>query len=273
MLKHFEGLGDKWRALVQNPDVTVKGLVPTIANEGGTREAWQSHTPDGHTVLLAWPATEPCRAGLIIRGDQNGANYQPVSALPLLEGLENELEVTEVRPWANEAEGEIAASRNGEEPIWFYDPLLYRDRWSCLVGQKQVFTLAALAYALRPATRDSIQVKGGPQFDAYASAFLEKNPGMTAEQVPPLTLPLKGARIMQQYANASEYQLRVPVEEVSTCQFNGEKVTMLTISLAGKDEKALRAMLYVSQATLGGYEPKAGDDVEAIVWLQARLVD
>ncbi|AAS94983.1 hypothetical protein [Nitratidesulfovibrio vulgaris] len=273
MLKHFEGLGDKWRALVENPDETVKGLVQTIANEGGTREAWQSHTPDGHTVLMAWPATEPCRAGLIIRGDQNGENYQPVSALPLLEGLENELEVTEVHPWGNDAEGEIAACRAGDDSIWFYDPLLYRDRWSCIVGQKQVFTLSALAYALRPATRDSIQVKGGPQFDSYAKAYVDKNPGVDPASIPPLTLPLKGARIMQQYVNASEYQIRVPVEEVATCQFNGEKVFMLTVSLAGKDDKALRAMLYVAERTLGGFEPKAGDDIEAIVWLQGRLVD
>lgn len=273
MPKHFEGLGDKWRALVGNPDQTVKELVPTIAQQGGTREVWQSNTPEGHTLLLAWPADEPCRAALILRGDQEKNNYAPVSALPLLEGLENELEVHDMRAWANDAEGEMAITNAGSNPFWFYNPVFYRDRWSCNSGQKQIFKLAALAYALRPATRDSIQVKGGPQYDAYAAAFLEKNPKMTAEQVPPLTLPLKGSRLIQEYAHASEYQLRVPVEEVSTCTFNGTTLHMLTVSFGGKGDKAIRVMLYVSPEVLGDYTPKTGDDIEAIAWLQGRLTD
>ncbi|MFI3270694.1 MAG: hypothetical protein R3Y11_01135 [Pseudomonadota bacterium] len=274
MVKHFEGLGDKWRALVADPDVTVKAkIVPTIAKDGGTREAWQSHTPEGHTVLMAYPATEPCRSALILRGDEAKKDYKPVSALPLLEGIENVVEIDETYAWANEAEGEISIQHPGGSPLWLFNPLFYRDRWSCQAGQKQIMRVAGLAYAMRRATQESIQVKGGPQFDAYAAAYKEKNPSIADADIPPLTLPLKGAHIVQPYQNACDYQIRVPVQDVKTCKYNDEEMYMIAISLGGKDGNALRCMLYASKQVLGDYVPKAGDDIEAIIWLQARFTD
>lgn len=274
MIKHFEGLGDKWRALVADPDVTVKAkIVPAITKEGGSRDAWKSNTPDGHTVLLAYPATEPCRSALIIRGKEETKEYQPVSAVPLLEGVENVVEIADTYAWANEAEGEVSIQHPGGQPLWLFNPLFYRDRWSCQAGQKQIMRISGLAYALRRATQDSVQVKAGPQFEAYAAAFKEKNPDIADADIPALTVPLKGAHILQPYQHACDYQIRVPVQDVKTCKFNDEEVTMLAIALGGKDGNTIRCMLYVSKTVLGDYVPQVGDDIEAIIWLQGRFTD
>ena len=68
MNKRYENLGEKWFALLDNPEKDAFALMPRVVKDGGTRETWSVKKDDSETVLMAWPADTPLRAGLILRG-------------------------------------------------------------------------------------------------------------------------------------------------------------------------------------------------------------
>ncbi len=151
---HFEGLGDAWAVLTgQNPAAIMPQVVGTVLHEGGTRPAWQWKRGGRDHVLMAWPKDQPVRASVLMAGEEGG-RLTPVNAVPLLEGLPNDLTVEEVHPWESGLGANVAVSMiEGKNPMWFFDPLYGRDRDDLTPGVTHTFLLAGLAYGLRSIPR------------------------------------------------------------------------------------------------------------------------
>lgn len=273
-MKHLEALGDKWHTLLPDPQKAMPGLVATVLSKGGTRDVWRTESESGESTLIVWPAEEPFRAGVLMHGPKGG-ELKPVTATPFMEGLPNLLTIEEAHPWFNKREGEFAGTRGpGKAPLWFYNPLFERDAPQCAQGSTHNFELSALAMALRPALIDEMTISSGPQYEAYAAHWLEENPGKTRLDVPQLKFPLKGARILTPTDHCSTYQVRVPITSVQTTLFGGVQVHMLHIQFGMDDPEPLDIMLYAPASICkDGYEPKDGDEIDIIMWLQGRIAD
>lgn len=271
---HNEALGDAWAVLTgKNPAEIIGQIAATVMHEGGTRPAWQWKRDGKDHLLLAWPQEQPVRASVIVAGAE-GEKLAPVTAAPLLEGLPNDLTVEDVHPWHTGVEANVAVSMlEGKNPMWFYDPLYGRDKDDLTPGITHTFLLAGLAFGLRKALLDEITITQGVRYEAYAEAWLAENPGKTRLDVPPLKVSVSNRHLIMPGRNFCEYQMRGTIEEVTDCQLENMPVKLLYLSFPFEDRQPMRLPIYASKMVLGDYEPEKGQDIDAYVWLQGRIID
>ncbi len=273
MSRHFEGIGDKWHLLIDNPEQDLPGLATTVAAEGGTRQAWQHTSSAYETVLLAFPPDQPLRGAIVVQGEPE-KEMKVKTICPLMEGLPNDMTVEEVYPWKSRVEGAVAARRNEEgEPVWFYTPLLFRDRDDLTPGVRQTILLSGLAMGVRRALLDEMNIIAGPDYEEHAARWLAEHPGESRLDVPQLTVPLSGARILQAGRFSCEYQVRAPITSVQETVFGPQKVYMLHLQFGLNTENPLEIMVYAPERACENYVPHADDEIDAYVWLQGRMLD
>lgn len=270
---HHHGLGDQWAVLVGNPAAAMPQIVGTVIQAGGTRPCWQRTVHGTEHVLMAWPEDRPIRAAVLMSGPADGA-MKPSTAMPLLEGLPNDLTVEEVLSWPSGVEASVGAIvTEGGRPMWFYDPLYYRDREDLTPGVTHTFMLAGLAFGLRKALLDELAITRGPLYEAHAAAWLEAHPDRSRLDVPVLKMSLAGRKIIMPGRSFCEYEVRNSILSVEKTSLDAVEVYMLGMSFTFDDRPPLDIMLYVPAHVCGDYEPQAGDEVDAYVWLQGRILD
>lgn len=274
MSKHFEGLGDKWTSLLADPPNELPQMIPFVIDKGATRESWQQVTEKKETLLVVWPQESPLRSAVTLQGKPDSGDLKPLSVLPFMDGLLNDMTVEDVRPWKHETEAYVAACRNEDaQPIWFHTPLYYRDKPALTPGVRHTFILAALAYGVRRALLDEMTITDGPQYEAYAEEWLSRNPESTRLDVPQLAVSLDGARILMPDMHFGDYQLRAPIQKVEETTFGPQKVYILYTQLGLDTPNPLDLIVYAPENVCKGITPKAGDQVDALIWLQGRIVD
>jgi hypothetical protein len=272
--EHIEGLGDPWAALLANPAALMPQVVGTVLEAGASRPAWQSKNRGQEYVLMAWPQESPIRAAVVMRGEE-GEKLTPATATPLLEGVPNDMTMEDLHPWSTGVEADIAACRNEDaRPLWFYTPFYFRDREALMTpGVRHTFLLAGLAYGVRKALLDDLSVASGPHFEAWAEQWLEDNPGKTRLDVPPLKLSLRGASVLLPSPQSTVYQLRAPILAMDETELSGEKIYILRLAFGLDTPEPLELPLYAPARVCKKYVPQEGDEIDAIIWLQGRLLD
>ncbi len=271
---HFEGLGDQWAVLVGNPAALMPQIVATVLQAGGMRPSWHRTDARDEYVLMAWPEKEPARAAVLMHG-QPGEQLNPATAVPLLEGLPNDLTVDDVHVWERGMEANVAVSMiEGRNPMWFYDPLYFRDREDLTPGVTHTFLISGLAYGVRRALLDEMTITQGPHFEAYAAAWREEHPDADPLEMPPLKVNLVGKHLIMPGRNFCEYQMRATVVSVETTHLDKEEIYILRLRFGFDDRPPLNLALYAPRRVcVKGYEPKSGDEIDAYVWLQGRIAD
>lgn len=273
MSNHFEGLGKAWLTLLDNPEKQLPQVIGRTLAEGGTRDCWQCKDAKQETLVMAWPGQSSFRIGVTLHG-KAGSELRPVTSYPLLEGLPNDMTVEDTYAWKNGTEGSIAAYRNeGTTPLWFYSPFLFRDKEALTPGVRHTFLVAGLAYGLRKALLDELTITEGEQYESFAKEWLAVHPECSRLDVPQLKVPLSGARILQEDLTTDEYQLRVPVTSVEECVVGPEKIYTLIVEFGLTTPNPFRFPLYAPERICKGYIPHAGDEIDALVWLQGRIAD
>lgn len=269
-----EGLGDVWLALTgQNPAAIMSQVVATVLTAGGTRPVWQWKHGEKEYMLLAWPEDKPIRAAVLMEG-QAKENMKPVSAFPLLEGVPNDLEVAAVVPRKEGLGADIGcAMREKDNPLWFFDPLYSRDQEDLTLGVTHTFWLSGTAFGIRKALLDNVTITNGAMFDAYAADWLAKNPGKTGKDVPPLKIEVKDKHIIMPGRQFCEYQIRGVINEIEDWEFDKMPVKVLYLRFPFDDRPALNFALYASKYVLKDYVPEKGQEIEAYIWLQGRIID
>ena len=274
MDRRLESLGEKWIPLVNNPEKDAMALIPKVINEGGTREVWNVSDDATETMMMAWPKDCPLRVGVILHG-KKGAQLTPVTVLPLLEGLPQDMTVEDVRPWSNGACAFVAAARNeGATPLWFQTMFYYRDREALKTpGVRHTVLLAGMAYGIRKALLDEMTITEGPNYEKFAEEWLKKHPDKTRLDVPQLRVSLRGQSIFMASPKPGDYQLRAPITTIQEAELDGQKIYIMPFLLGADTPAPLTLGLYVTEKACNGYVPKVGDEIDAVLWLQGRLLD
>ena len=84
---------------------------------------------------------------------------------------------------------------------------------------------------------------------------------------------MKGRRMIMPGRRFCEYQLRGEVEEVRQGNLENMPVTLLYLRFPFEQREPMLLPVYATKMVLGEYEPKAGDEIDAYVWLQGRVID
>lgn len=274
-MQHLESMGDKWFPLgIGESDIP--GVISTTLELGGTRPAWTVKNEDSERMLMAWPAEGLLRSSVLVAGKPDG-QLSAVAVSPLMEGIGNPLKVVASHAWKDGHAGEIAAHPDGMPPLWFYDPLYFRD---CGVAQGSIenFYLSGLCYGLRRALLDELTITRGPEYEKHALEWMKRNPTKTRLDVPALKIPLRGKTIIDVCERTCEYQSRAVISDVASFMFGPEeaqvKVYRFTISFGAPEKPLTSIEIYAPERVcFRGYEPKEGDEVDMIFWLQGRIAD
>lgn len=270
---HNEGLAHVWYSLTgHDPQTLIPQVVGTVLQEGGTRPAWQWKDKGREFILMAWPQDQPIRAAVLMAGPEGG-QLKPVTVVPLLEGLPNDLTVEDVHPRETGGGDVAVAMLEGKNPMWFFDPLFGRDRTDLTPGVTHTFWLAAAAIGCRKALLDEIAITQGPQYEAWAADWLDKNPGKTRLDVPPLKINVAGKSFIMPGKVFGEYQLRATIEKVEDYQLEKMPVKAIFLKFPFEDRPAMNLPLYASEHILGNFVPEAGQDMEAYAWFEGRIID
>lgn len=270
---HNEGLGHIWHALTGlDPQVLIPQLVATVLHEGGTRPAWKWQRKGTEYILMAWPQDQPLRAAVLMAGPEGG-KLKPVTAIPLLEGFPNDLTVNAVHP-RETGGGDVAVEMlEGKNPMWFFDPLFGRDSDDLTPGVMHTFWLGAVGLGIRKALLDEITITQGPQYEAYAEDWLNNHPDARRIDVPPLKINIQGKSFIMPGRFFGDYQLRATIKKIEECQLEKMPIKALFLTFPFDDRPAMNLPLYVSEKTLGGFEPVEGQEIEAYAWFEGRIID
>lgn len=270
---HNEGLAHVWGALTGlDPAILIPQVVATVLHDGGTRPAWQWKDKGREYILMAWPQDQPIRAAVLMAGPEGG-QLKPATVVPLLEGLPNDLTVDEVHPRETGGGDVAVAMLEGKNPMWFFDPLFGRDRADLTPGVTHTFWLAAAAIVVRKALLDEIAITQGPQYEAWAEAWLAENPGKSRLDAPPLKFNVAGKSFIMPGRAFGEYQLRAVIEKVEDYQLEKMPVKAIYLKFPFDDRPAMNLALYASKNVLGDFEPVPGQDIEAYAWFEGRIID
>lgn len=271
---HFEGLGMPWAVLLGIPAQHVMSqVVATVLSAGGTRPSWSWKRSGEEYHVMAWPKEEPVRAAVLVKGKEK-EKLRPADAFPLIQGLPNDLTVDSVHPWQQGCGANVAAYVDENyNPMWFYDPMYNRDQEDLTPGVKQTFLVGGIAFALKKALLDKLTITQGPYYEEYANAWLEEHPGSKRLDVPPLQIDIAGKHIIMPGQNYCEYQMRTTVEEVEDHKLDKMDVKLIYVRFPFEDHDPILLPIYASKAILKDYEPKTGDEIDAYVWLQGRILD
>ena len=185
--QHDEALGDAWAVLLgQNPMAVMPQVVGTVLHDGGPRPAWQWKRSGKDYVLMAWPKDQPSRAAVLMQADE-GEKFKPLSAVPFLEGLPNDLTVEDIHPWSQGGGANVAVSMiEGKNPMWFYDPLYLRDKDDLTPGVTQTFWLSdvidpSIPTEMLPADVQQAIIEAGRETTVEMRALLDKQESASRE--------------------------------------------------------------------------------------------
>ncbi len=278
---HIEAMGDKWSVLlggVQTQEQLTSimgGVIGTTLEYGGSRPAW-SKTDDGQErMLFAWPKESLLRTSVVMAGTPEG-QLSPVAVAPFMEGFANDLMVKATYPWKGGHEGEVLAQPNGFLPMWFYDPLFFRDAGELAEGKIVRFYLSGLCFGLRRALLDELTITEGPAYEKHVVEWMQANPKKTRLDVPPLKIDLKGKTLLNLGTHYCEYQCRAVIFDVDSFMFGPEqsqqKIYRFGIGF-GDPEHTVYAILYAPEHICGKYVPSEGDEVDLYFWMQGRIAD
>lgn len=149
--EHFEGLGDKWEAILA--DLTVLfGKLPRILSEAQFVKSFAQTHLNGYeyALLLLWPdAVPPCVACLLAQ-ETGGETNELISSYPILEGSEvpGTSTVATTYTWESGLEGEVTICTDAYGEIFFFDPFYYKNKQRYSSDTPQHFKIAALAFTL-----------------------------------------------------------------------------------------------------------------------------
>ena len=274
-MQHIESMGDKWFALgVDIKDIN--GVIGTTLELGGSRPSWSVKDDAMERMLMAWPSDSLLRTSVLLAGKPED-NLSVVAVAPFMEGFANTMTIQDTYPWKGGHAGEILAAAEDFPPFWFYAPLFFRDAEGEAKGRTCRFLLSGLCFGIRRALLDELTVTEGPAYEKHALEWMKQNPDKTRLDVPALKVPLKGRTLIDITDHCCEYQCRANIFDVASFMFGPEKSQMTIYRFGvgfGNPEKPVYAIIYAPERVcVKGYEPKEGDDVDMIFWLQGRVDD
>ncbi len=275
--QHVEVLGQQWSVLLGNAKKYMPEVMGTIVTAGASRPCWHVTKGDTQTFLMAWPKDQPLRAAAVIQGgleESEKDKMKAVTAMPLMEGYNNDFEVHSVVPWKSGVEANVAVTIvEDQKPMWFYDPLYFRDKADLTPGVTHTFLLSGLALGIRRALLDEITITQGPIYEAHAESWLAEHPGKSRLDVPTLKVKLTGKQLIRPGRAFCEYEARGTIAEIDTCTLDKLEITMLRLSFPMPHRAPLHVMLYVPATVLKDYVPEVGHEIDTYMWLQGRILD
>jgi len=194
----------------------------------------------------------------------------------LLNGIASRVEVEGIEPWPYGIEGWVhCAVAGGHLDITFFDTMFFAGSAGLAKGERVEVSFSALAYSLAPIETRVIHVKEGPMWETERNERLSKGESLE-EASRPVELDMTQAAMFlprgDTYPDEAEFQ--GVIEKFDRFEHLGVGVYRLEIVVARPDGEDWRLPVFATERVLkNGYEPRIGDAVMGIFWLQGRILE
>lgn len=273
MGRHFEGLGDVWSAFFPGGSREYVGMLQGLF-EKSTAQGPVMHRKDGSSVLLF---ASPSSGGISIHShivmEQGKGKADFVGGYPAFEGLPVDSRIEQAHIWSNGISGVVAARDTRlQTPLAFFLSGFFQHVPQLQFGAKAVFHVAALAFSLRKAEREEVElVPGTAACDAALKVFLRAHPEKKAADFHPEELSFHGKGAMLPTEVVGVWAFQGPVLAMEEVEFLGRRFFRMLTLFAGSGERSVQGYVYAAEHTLKGYVPQIGDDLVGVLWLQGTM--
>ena len=273
MGRHFEGLGDVWSAFFPGGSKEYVDMLQGLF-EKSTARGPVMHRKDGTSVLLL---ASPSSGGIGIHShiimEQGKGKADFVGGYPALEGLPVEARIEQAHIWSNGISGVVAVrDLRMQTPLAFFLAGFFQHVPQLQFGAKKTFHVAALAFSLRRAKQEEVELMPGTEAcDTALNAFLRTHPEKKAGDFHPEEYSFHGRGGMLPTEVVGVWAFQGPVLAMEHVEFMGRRFLRLLTLFAGSGERSLQGYLYVAEHALKDYVPQIGDDMVGVVWLQGAM--
>jgi hypothetical protein len=274
--------GDHWTAALPNQENrSTEELLRWVCKEGSMagEAGFDLRLNDGSTrpekvYAIIHPDT-PLRYLLLVMSDSSRGERknEVASGYPYMDGCVNRVRVDEIKTWANGIEGVVHGTARGGAAVSFFDTDFYKNCGIYQPGKAYDFSVAALAYKLVKAEKDSITVTEGPMIKIEQERVLAKNPNADISKITSVELSLAEMRcLLCTNRIPDDAEFRTVVDEVGYFEVDGVGYYRIRGILMWPDDQKFEGYIYAAEDILKGYRPQKGDSIEGYLWLQGRLV-
>lgn len=301
--KHFEGYGDDFTALwgedfmeaITEEFGAAKDLIPVaFKGEEGVELVRLRNDPDPDRVGIKY----------LLKHSPGEKHYEFSLAYPVFPGTVAEVRIKGLSPWKDGVSGEVSFSLGDRD----FSALLedfFVDHYRLEPGMTAKLELYGVGLVCKEGERHEFTIKEGPLYEEGLKRFIGENPGKSERDYEGAKVVLDHAVIVFPGMADTYFELRSPVTEVRSLPFcGGELLQLQTVLVAGEDTPSdeegdaatvarfgrlredksgnpvpvqmprtgLVIPIYASKAVLGSWKPQAGQNVEGVVRLGARLV-
>lgn len=154
----------------------------------------------------------------------------------------------------------------------FFDPLLCYDKDELKVGHKYEFSVAGIAHLLKHVANPEFVVDSGPALELERQRALMENPDADISETTALTFSTANLRCLVGRDEPGSAEFQTLVEKVEWFDLEGMRMCRMKCFFQSSDEYEWSFTLYASEWILKGYQPKAGDNVQGVMWMQAHRI-
>ena len=275
------GHGNHWEAITGSAEESVGTLLPATVAKGKPTPKIQFLLPqeDGTKteeimIGMEYPET-PLRYLAVIESDSvKKSNFVSTAYPYCFEGCSHRIKIEKLEPDADGGcEGIILGDFEGRASVAFFDPLFFLNQSNYKLGEEYTFSIAALAYMLRKTDQNTITITEGPLIEMEKERLLEENPNADESGVTSVELSIEKSCWLMPREIQDDFEYRGIVDSVQHFEIEGTNFYGIKSTLFVADESPFEGVIYASEAILEGYIPQAGDSIEAVIWLQGRLLD
>lgn len=275
--------GEHWSAIQSDTEELIEQLLPVVLQEGKLGRQSRLPVPGPDDVVRVEELAEllygdgPLRFAALVATDssQSSETRYLYASFPMCwEGTTCSISFLETQHSDDGVEAVVSGNYGGADGglLWFYDAHYFAHKETYHAEQQYDFILAGLAYLFRPVTQDAITVTEGDMLKVERERVLRENPHADPNEVKSVSISLEDARIlMPQSDHPENCEFMTKVEHVERFEIVGLAFYRIICEFMPEAETRLLLPIYVSEETLGEYQPKIGDRVEGVMWLQGRL--
>ncbi|MCD7878960.1 MAG: hypothetical protein LUG16_03390, partial [Candidatus Gastranaerophilales bacterium] len=231
--EHFEGMGNKWESLYENPDVFWKELSEKIM-DGNI--VFYNKLNNKSFVGIMDKNNSP--VSTIYTIEQLGNTNEFISACPVLKGINHDITLKEIYTWGNGAEGEMATVTKNGKLLNFHNPFYPVDVSNFRKNKIQTVSLSGLVYSIDKLEEKEFTFNEGSNYEILLQEFLKENPNKTEKDfVPPiLKTEADTFRMFCAKDTTCVYEIVGQIEDINFADFNDTAIAILKVNLERKIE-------------------------------------
>ena len=271
--EHFPG--SHWSALGVEVETVLRNLPDLLAqahllNPLGVvaKHVLSDIEPKG--LSLIWPDE---RRGVVVPLAIGEEQHEVMGVFPWVgDGIQHEVFLQKVHVWSSGLEGQVSGML-GDMSVDFFDVGYAMCRGVYRTGRTYQFALAGLAYSCEVVKEPEPVFITAPE----AVAATRRAFGQDENDTSPIRIETKGMAALVGITkyDRDEYEFHGPVKEVASCEFLGQKLWRLRVtvlrSLEDDSERDLAVFVNERHFAQGG-PPTLGDDVRGVLWLHGLLM-